>query len=94
LIRRILIAGCGGIAGIVLWYFLLSPLLAVRSDRANRLGLYGLVGCVVGCGVLVMVLGEKLRLIPSQEQVDQKMKPVSLFSAANPKGGPGPGPQS
>jgi hypothetical protein len=85
-IRRILVVGIGGIGGLVLWYVLFWPLvshfLGSNAERAaTRVGIYGMIGCVVACGALVMIVGEKFRIIPTQEQVDKKARPVSLFSA-------------
>jgi hypothetical protein len=87
-IRRILVVGLGGVAGLVLWYSVIWPLMchlfSIGAERAaTRIGLYGMIGCVVGCGVLTMMVGEKIRIIPTQEQVDNKSRPVSLFSTTD-----------
>ena len=36
--------------------------------------------CAFGGGAFVMFVGERLRLFPSQEELDVRSKPVSLFS--------------
>jgi hypothetical protein len=89
---RIVMAGLGGIAGFVTWYAVVTsfgmwPLLMQalyghsRSDQ--RLMIY-FVGSMLlsgfGAGALVLLLGEKLRLFPSPEELDRQARPVSLFS--------------
>ena len=98
MIRRILFAGLGGFAGFLFWFFVLSPRWAqegrsgdgVAGNKQAEGQIIGMVLSVLGCGAIVMVVGEKLGLIPSQEQVDQKAKPVSLFGGPNPVNEPAP----
>ncbi len=94
MIRRILFAGSGGLAGFGIWYAMCSTKLGQQillpmlhrgdvgfSDFIGpRLGLASLATCVGGCGWIVIALGEKLRIMPTQEELDEAGKPVSLFS--------------
>lgn len=80
MIRRTLLMGLGGFAGLVLWYFLLAP---ADIQRHARFAEYSLALCVLGCGILTMTICEKLRIIPTQEQLDHQSRPISLFSADN-----------
>ena len=78
MVRRILVTGLGGFGGLVLWFVRRSHL--GWEGSATKIEMMRMFGWVVGCGVIVMILGEKLRIIPSQEQVDKKYKPISIFS--------------
>ena len=55
-----------------------------QESRTNDLQLCLFVGsfllCGFGVGALILFLGEKLHLFPSQEKLDQQTKPISLFS--------------
>jgi hypothetical protein len=83
---RILMMGIGGIIGFAVGYVLLgfggigAILMDHLSSRIAQLLLLGVMGgCTFGGGYLFMFLGEKTGLIPSQEEVDRKAKPTSLF---------------
>ena len=94
MVRRILAAGLGGLAGLALWYVLFFSYLNDALDNNGGGGLThyltsrvelkwsigGLILLVLGCGGLFVILGERVGVVPSQEQVDQKQRPVSLFS--------------
>lgn len=76
MVRRIMVAGLGGLSGLAVWYILIA-----HSDLARqpRLYMYSLAGCVLVCGTLCLVLGEVLRIVPSPEQVDKNARPVSIL---------------
>ena len=90
MVIRTIIAGLGGIGGLVAWYVVMtttglwSTFLAVLDSEHHGRSLSLFVGswllCGFGGGALVLFLGERLRLLPSQEELDQQGKPVSLFS--------------
>ena len=91
MIRRILLAGLGGIAGFLLWMSVIAPIFIAPEtgrlrDRMIENKILGMVLCVLTCGAVAMLGGEKLGLVPSQEQLDENMKPVSLFEKPSPVG--------
>jgi hypothetical protein len=88
LVRRILVTGLGGFGGLVLWYVMCSYL--GWGEKAIKPEMRGLILCVGVCGFLAMTLGEKFRIIPTQEQVDKKLRPISIFSIddQDPESGP------
>ncbi len=88
---RALMGGLGGIAGMVAWYVVVTAtglwptfLSALYSnspyDRSLvRFGFSFLLSALGG-GALVLVVGEKLGLFPSSEELDRQAKPLSLLS--------------
>ena len=77
MIRRILLTGLGGFAGFVFWFYELAP---ADIDRHKAFAIRTLILCVVGAGALVEAVLVRIRIIPSQEQLDKKLRPISLFS--------------
>lgn len=91
--KRIIAAGLGGIAGLVIWFVMANPMDAnspdhwtaslngslMRRDRGFRIMLGAGVAAVVAGGAVALYAGERLRILPTQEQVDEASKPVSLF---------------
>jgi hypothetical protein len=69
---------------VVVWYLVLFPLFAdsilAHSKLGLRFSLMGLALSAILCGVAAVTVAEKLRLIPSQEQAERKLRPVSIFS--------------
>lgn len=55
--------------------------------RANLIGLALFAGSFLLCGfaggALVLLVGEKFRLLKSQEEMNEQSKPISLFSGEN-----------
>jgi hypothetical protein len=89
---RIVLAGVGGIAGLVAWYVMvttselwpvfLTALYGHGRSNGRLLALFvgSLLLCGFGAGALVLLAGERLRLFPSPEEMDRQSRPVSLFS--------------
>ncbi len=88
---RTLMAGLGGIGGMVAWYVVITAtglwpnfLSAFYSNNPSdhRLGGFAATFLLsaLGGGALVLVVGEKLGLFPSSEQLDRQAKPPSLLS--------------
>jgi hypothetical protein len=94
-IIRTVMAGLGGIAGLVAWYvamtttglwsIFLSVLYSEHHGRILALFVGSLILCGFGGGALVLFLGETLRLFPSREELDQQAKPLTLFSDEDPE---------
>ena len=73
MVRRILAAGLGGLLGCVLLFMFDALHWIVFRPRAAFLS-------VIACGVVTTALAEKLRIVPTQDQVDKKGRPISIFS--------------
>ena len=93
MVRRTMMTGLGGMAGLVAWYIamtttgLWSIFFQSSNDDMHHMGwlawrvFYGsLLLCGFGGGALVLFLGERFHLLRSQEELDQQARPVSLFS--------------
>ena len=89
-VLRMLVSGMGGMAGVVAWYLgmkstgLWPIFIAALYDQHSGDTLALFAGSCLLCGLLAaslaLFLGERLRLFPSREKLDQHAKPVSLFS--------------
>ena len=85
---RTIMAGLGGIAGTAAWYVVMTttglwPVFVSLLDEEGPFILFvgSLLLCGFGGGALALFLGERLRLFPSREKLDQQASPLSLFSA-------------
>jgi len=84
--RRIAAAGLGGVAGLVLWYYLVNPLeryaaTAGNSRAGTKVMKYLLTSAAISVfagGALALFGGQFLRIVPTQEQVEKQSKPLSL----------------
>ena len=92
-IIRTIVGGLGGMSGLVTWYVIMRVtglwsifLTALYSHYLGKLvALFGfsLLVCGFFGGAAALALGERLRLFPSQEKLEQQARPVSLFSDPN-----------
>lgn len=89
---RIFLAGLGGVAGVVawcvgmttahLWPRFLQALYSNRPEGQKKLVFWvgSMLLCGFGAGALVLLVGERLHLFPSREEIDRQSRPVSLFA--------------
>jgi hypothetical protein len=79
MMRRIFAAALGGIVGVGLMFAGLAALHALGAflfiARLWPIWLF----IAVGCGGFTMWVGEKLRIVPSTEELNRKLGPVRLF---------------
>jgi hypothetical protein len=81
MIRRILTAALGGIAGVALFFAGLAAGHALLLLFIARLWPIWML-IAVGCGGFAMRVGEKFGIVPSTED-NQKLGPVRLFDQRN-----------
>ncbi len=78
MIRRILTAALGGIVGVGLVYIALVVLhMAWLLLYVKFWGV--LIWVAVACGGFTMWAGEKLKIVPTDEELNRKLGPVRLF---------------
>jgi len=73
-IRRIFVTAFGAVGGVALRVALAPP---------RFIGWRILLACAIGGSTLALAVFEKLRIIPTQEQVDKQQRPISIFSHDN-----------
>jgi len=78
MIRRIFAAALGGISGFALVYAGLAEMHALWLLVVARLWPVWML-IAVACGGFAMSVGEKFRIVPSTEELNQKLGPVRLF---------------
>ncbi len=84
MIRRILTAALGGIIGVALLWAGLAVLHLTGLFFFARLWVFWLwIG--VACGGFSMWAGEKLRIVPTDEELNRKLGPIKLFETRDPK---------
>lgn len=73
-VRRIFLTGIGGMAGGVLWVVFSQNVIhtIVWSWK-------GLLLSILSSATVVVTVGEKLRIVPTQEQLDRQSRPISIF---------------
>ncbi len=95
---RTLASGLGAIGGFVAWYagmritglwssFMVALYNDNRGGGALRRFAISFFLCGAAGGGLMPILGEKLRLWPSPEELDRQARPVSLFSRGDEEAG-------
>jgi hypothetical protein len=78
MIRRILTAALGGILGVALILTGLAVMHAPWLLFYAKLWIFWL-WIAVACGGFTMWLGEKLRIVPTDEELNRKLGPIRLF---------------
>lgn len=84
--RRFLALGLGGLSGLAVWCAIFAwtglPVSTVLNDRhETNLAVVTGAACMLLGGLLFAAIGQALRLIPTEEQIDQQAKPLSIRSS-------------
>jgi hypothetical protein len=75
MIRRIFVTALGGVVGFVL------P--SILIPHHYFIGWRALALSITGCSSLALTVSERLRLIPTEEKVEEDLQPISIFAGGD-----------